>query len=201
MVAEPISIAAPMVAPTPKKLWTYDEIQATFDDDVRRELYDGEIFIMPAPVLEHQDAVGNLFFLFRLWIREHGGKTYLAPIDLQVSARRSFQPDLLFYSAQTLAEKPVLDDPQKLRVAPDLIVEVISPGTARNDRVRKLRIYAEFGVNHYWLIDPENRSIQLLELREDNYLITHSLEEGETFEPSLFLGLSIAVSHLFEANQ
>ena len=194
MVAEPVTMAAPAVAP---KLWTYDEIQATFDDDVRRELYDGEIFEMPAPYWIHQRILRILSRILDTWTLEHGGELFFAPVDLYVSARRYFEPDLLFYTAQSLEEKPVFDDPAKFRVAPDLIVEVISPGTARNDRVRKLRIYAEFGVQHYWLLDPENRSLEVLELRDGIYAITHALAEDESFQPTLFPGLTLSLNEIF----
>ncbi len=194
MVAEPMSVA-PRSAP--QKIWTYEEVQARFDDDVCRELYDGEIWEMPSPTWNHQDAILQLAFFLMQWAREHGGKVVLSPIDLYVSARRYFIPDLCFYGAQKLAEQPVLADLQKLRVPPDLIVEVLSPSTARNDRIRKLQIYAEFGVPHYWLLDPETRSLEALELVNEHYLIAHALEGEASFSSPLFPGLTLSLPELF----
>lgn len=189
MIAEPTKIAP--------HIWTYTELQR-FDDEIRRELYDGEIFEMPSPSLNHQTALFNLAFFLKLWSQANGGRVFLSPVDLHVSERHYFIPDLCFYTAQSLENEAVLRDPQKLTVPPDLIIEVLSDATARNDRVLKMNAYAAFGVRHYWLVDPRIQTFEALELHEGHYLTVAALTEEATFEPGAFADLSIELRRVFE---
>lgn len=182
---------------TPKE-WTYDEVSA-IEDDVRRELVDGEIIEMPSPTLNHQNIILRLALLFSLWARQHGGKAFISPLDLYVSPGRYFIPDFLFYSAAQMASGEVERDPKRLTVPPTLIVEVLSESTARHDRVRKLRAYAEFGVANYWIVDPAQGTLEAFELREGLYQVVAAHEGAETFAPAAFPALQIALSELFAA--
>lgn len=182
---------------TPKE-WTYDEVSA-IDDDVRRELFDGEIFEMPPPTVNHQRIILRLAALFLQWARQHGGEAFISPLDLYVSPGRYFIPDFLFYSAEQMATGEVARDPKRLTVAPTLIAEVLSESTARHDRVRKLRAYAEFGVANYWIVDPALGTLEAFELREGLYQVVAAHEGAETFAPAAFPELQIALSELFAA--
>jgi Uma2 family endonuclease len=182
---------------TPQK-WTYDEVSA-IEDDLRRELFDGEIFEMPSPTLNHQDIILRLALIFSLWARQHGGKAFISPVDLYVEPRRYFIPDFLFYSAAQMASGEVERDPKRLTIAPALIVEVLSDSTAANDRVRKLHAYAEFGVANYWIVDPAQRILEAFELREGIYSVVAAHEGAEIFAPAAFPELQIALSELFAA--
>jgi Uma2 family endonuclease len=190
MVAEPKNFS--------HREWTYEEVSA-IEDDVRRELHDGEIFEMPSPSLSHQDIILRLALLFSLWAREFGGRAYISPVDLVLSPRLYFIPDFVFYSAEQLATGEVLRDPKRLTVAPVLIVEVLSETTARNDRVRKLHAYAQFGVANYWIVDPVQHTLEAFELHEGLYQIIAAHEEGETFAPAAFGNLRINLNELFAA--
>jgi Uma2 family endonuclease len=187
-----------MVAQSPvfTRQWTYDEVSA-IADEVRRELVDGEIFEMPSPTLSHQDIILRLALLFSLWARQNGGKAFISPVDLVVSERTYFIPDFVFYSAAQMATGQVERDPKRLHVAPALIVEVLSDATARNDRVRKMRAYAQFGVAHYWIVDPVQRTIEAYELHEGIYHVAATHEGGEVFTPVAFTGLEIPLVEVF----
>lgn len=182
---------------TPQE-WTYDQVSA-IDDDVRRELCDGEIFEMPSPILLHQKIILRLAVTFSLWARQHGGEAFISPLDLYVSPRRYFIPDFIFYNAPQMASGEVARDPKRLTVAPTLIVEVLSDSTAANDRVRKLHAYAEFGVANYWIIDPALQTVEAFELREGLYQVVAAHEGGETFAPAAFAELHIVLPELFAA--
>jgi len=188
MAAEPISIARPV--------WTVEDL-AFFDDDVRRELDDGVIFQMPSPTLKHQDLVGRLYLFLMQWIAQNGGKAFLSPIDLVLSPTRVFIPDLVFYSAEKVASGEVERDPKRLRVPPDFVVEIISPSTGSRDRVLKYRRYAEFGVRHYWLVDPLERTFQSFQLEQGRYFDEATLADDEEFAPALFPNLKLSMSELF----
>lgn len=188
MIAEPPVFTA--------KKWTSEEVSA-IPDDVRRELYDGEIYQMPSPILQHQSIILRLAFLLELYARQFGGKVFLSPLDLFVSEERYFIPDLMFYGAQKMATGEVEADPKRLRVAPDLIVEIISNSTAVNDRVRKYRAYAEFGVPFYWIVDPAVRTFHAFRLENKRYVDEAVLGDDESFSPQLFPGLEVSLTEVF----
>ena len=186
-------VAHSAVAP---RQWTYDEVSA-IEDEVRRELLDGEIIEMPSPTLSHQDIILRLALLFTLWARQNGGKAFISPVDLYVSPTTYFIPDFVFYSATQMATGEVERDPKRLNIAPALIVEVLSDATARNDRVRKMRAYAQFGVSHYWIVDPAHRTVEAYELHEGIYHVAATHEGEEVFTPPAFTGLEIPLIEVF----
>lgn len=179
----------------PPQKFTYEELRA-MDDDTLRELHDGEIFEMPSPSLNHQKIIARIAEFLLRWKIANGGEYFLSPVDLHVSSDEYFIPDLCFYGAHKMASGQVERDPNRLTVAPDLIVEVISPSTARNDRVRKLRAYADFGVPFYWIVDPIERSFTAYELENGAYKIEAALEDGETLAPRLLPQFSLDVSEV-----
>jgi len=188
MVAEPISTARPV--------WTVEDLDS-FDDDVRRELDDGAIFQMASPTIYHQKIVLRLALFLSKWVAEHGGELILSPIDLVLSPSRVFSPDLVFYSAEKMASGEVERDPKRLRVPPDLVVEIISPSTGSRDRVLKYRRYAEFGVRGYWLVDPLQRTFQAFQLEQGRYFDEATLADDEEFAPTLFPNFKLSMSELF----
>lgn len=188
-----------MIAESPiftTKKWTYEEVSA-IQDDVRRELYNGQIYQMPSPIIEHQEIILRLALLLSLWAREHGGQAFLSPLDLYVSQDNYYIPDLLFYGAEKMASGEVKRDPKRFRVAPDLIVEIISNSTAVNDRVRKYRAYAEFGVPFYWIVDAAARTFHAFRLENRRYVDEAVLGGDEAFAPQLFVGLEVSLVEVF----
>ena len=190
-------IAEPLTTPlTTRRTWTYDEV-CDINDDVQRELHDGEIFAMPSPTLNHQDIILNLAFLLKLWARQHGGKAYLSPVDLYVSPNEYYIPDLVFYSAAQMQNGAIERDPKRLTVAPQIVIEILSPSTARNDRTIKTRAYARFGIEHYWIIDPGAQTLEAFELREERYTLAGAIGADETYQPEGFENLIIPAEELF----
>jgi Uma2 family endonuclease len=150
--AEPVQTMA-MPAPVPAKEWTLEMLHALPDDGKRYELVDGELLVSPSPSREHQRVAGAFYLLLAPWAREHGLDVYYAPAAVQFSDQRELQPDLF---AEPLAERHRPRD----RTRPVLAIEVLSPSTARYDRVTKRHVYMEEGVNEYWIVDPEGRTVE-----------------------------------------
>lgn len=192
MAANPISIE--------RREWTFEDLES-FADDVRRELNDNTFFEMPSPTLKHQDIVLRLALFLTQWAMQHGGKAFLSPIDLVLSPTLLFVPDLCFYGREQMATGEVERDPQRLRVAPDLVVEILSPSTASRDRVLKFRRYAEFGVRFYWIIDPRERTLQAFQLEQKRYAVEAVLGEADSFSPVLFPELTLQMEELLGPNQ
>lgn len=186
-------VAEPQLIP---KVWTYNEVRA-LNDDVRRELHDGEIYVLPSPNLKHQTLILQLAIRLTEWARVHGGKIFLSPVDLYVSPTEYYIPDLVFYSAQQMQSGEVERDPNRLKTAPSIVVEVLSRSTARNDRTLKTRAYARFGIEHYWIIDPIAQTLEAFELVKGRYALAGAMGADETYAPSAFEGLQIVGVELF----
>lgn len=126
-------------------------------DEPRCELIFGRFYLSPSPSILHQSV---LFLLSRFLddiAMEAGGRVFVAPLDVRLADHSVLQPDILYVSA---ARREILRE--RVEGVPDLLVEILSPGTARRDRVQKLSLYAEFGVREYWLVDPIERHFQFL---------------------------------------
>ena len=137
--------------------WTVERAQALPDDGNRYEVLDGELFVTPAPTWRHQAASAELHPRLREFMRANGlGWVMAAPADIVFSPRRLVQPDIFVVPARS-------DGPPASWAAAKsllLVVEVLSPRTARADRYRKREIYLEEDVGEYWIIDAGQRLIE-----------------------------------------
>ena len=177
------------------KRWTYDDYINLPDDHNIYEIIEGNLYMTPAPTPKHQNVSLNLAFLIKSYLKEHLiGKIYEAPIDVLLGQQTVVRPDILFISKKYLsivAEK-------NIQGPPDLVVEIISPGTIQKDRILKVKTYAKFGVKYLWLIDPDNQTLEAFELAKETCRLIESLAGEEVFNPSLFPGLSIPLKELWE---
>jgi Uma2 family endonuclease len=139
------------------KRWTREEVLALPDDGKRYELLDGELLVSPSPTGIHQRAVLKLYDRIQPYVRSHKlGAVALAPADLDFRSGQLLQPDL-FVSAYWQGREPLHWAEFGI---PFLIVEVLSPSTALNDRNRKRRRYQESGAGEYWIVDTDARLIE-----------------------------------------
>ncbi len=153
--AEPEQTMA-MPAPFSEKQWTLEMLHALPDDGKRYELVDGELLVSPAPRPPHQRVIARLHLLMGPWALEHGLEVFLAPSAVRSGERRELQPDL--FVVPFVDGRPNRDPTDLTRVI--LAVEVLSPSTARHDRITKRRVYLEEGVAEYWIVDPEARTVE-----------------------------------------
>src|SRR3990170_3991731 len=150
-------------------LLTYSDYAALPDDGRRCELHRGELSVTPAPGTRHQEAIVNLIALLLQHVRSRGlGKVFVAPTDCILSNVTVVQPDVLYIAADRLA----IISERGIEGAPTLVVEGLSPSTARLDRGRKMTLYAEHGVPYYWTADPESRSVEAYMLTGSAYALT-----------------------------
>jgi Uma2 family endonuclease len=174
--------------------WTYNHYAALPDDGQRYEIANGVLLMAPSPTGSHQNAVGEVFFHLQSHVKLAGlGLVRLAPFDVELSPKDVFQPDIF------VVMNAHLDRVQEKKVvgAPDLVVEVASPGTAAYDRLPKYDTYARAGVPEYWIVNPDRRTVEVLVLEGDKF---HSLGilEGEQKVPSRIISwLSVRVEQFF----
>ena len=130
-------------------------------EDVRCEIIDGELIMAASPNRIHQRIALDLGSIMNQFVNANGlGALFIAPFDVYLSETNIAQPDLLFVSA---ARSHILTD-ANVRGAPDLVVEVASPSTARRDRTIKADLYARFGVAEYWICNPTAETVDTLRL-------------------------------------
>ena len=147
------------------KRWTYEEYYR-LDDDQRYEIIDGNLLMAPAPDLWHQSWVGELYTILRNQVLRHKlGKVFLSPVDVVLDSENTVEPDLVFISNANLG----IIKQRAIFGTPDLLIELISPSSVRRDRYDKKELYARFGVKEYWIGDPDNKSLEILTLKEGRY--------------------------------
>lgn len=189
-----MSIEAREQPPAGRIVLTYEDYCALPDDGRRYEIIEGELYVTPSPSRSHQRFAGNLFIVLKPFVEARGlGEVFIAPFDVILEDTSVVVPDLLFVARE---RSDVVTD-RGVRGAPDLIVEILSPGTGRRDRVEKAKLYARHGVRHYWLADPETRVLEVYELSEGQYRRAASLADRDTFSPPLLPGLTIPLSSLW----
>jgi len=179
--------------PSPRA-WTYEDYLRIPNDGNRYEVAWGELTMPPSPTSGHQRVVGALFSaLYQHVASLDLGAVFVAPLDVVLSEHNVLQPDILFVS------KERLDIVTETHVAgsPDLVIEVLSPGTAAFDRGRRMDAYAAFGVTHCWLVDPRSHAFEVYELRGERYELVARFTEDDAFAPALFPGLAVSLESLW----
>ena len=182
-----------------RRAWTYSDLVALPEDQLRHELIDGEHFVSPSPNTAHQTISGRLFMALSSYVVRHRtGEVLFAPFDVKLSLFTVLVPDLVYFTAERFAR--VVNE-KHATAAPDLVVEILSPGTRRRDKGRKRAVYDREGVSEYWLVDQEARSITVLRRPRANAGLTDvavlTLAKGETLESPLFPGLQIPLRDVF----
>lgn len=132
------------------------------------ELIEGRLVVSPAPVPLHQFLSALLTEIFTIVARRSGGMALSAPVDVRLSDVTILQPDLIYISeSRRRIIKTFVDGP------PDLVVEILSKGTSRRDRVQKLDLYARYGVAEFWIVDPQAQLFEFL-INENGRFAVHS---------------------------
>jgi Uma2 family endonuclease len=162
----------------------------------RRELIEGDFYVVPAPSFRHQIVSRNLGTLLWDFVRGKDlGEVVWAPTDVVLSPESVVQPDILFISN----ERRGIITEDNVSGAPDLVVEILSPSTADRDRELKLTLYARYGVREYWIVDPEDSSVEVMALEEAGVESARRYTTGRVESPVL-PGLGIALAEIFASD-
>jgi Uma2 family endonuclease len=176
---------------------TAEAFLALPETNLPTELIDGEMIMSPAPNLDHQDVVGDTNDVVRRLAKPKGGKVYFAPTDVKFDDKNIVQPDI-FWVAPDSKCKPV--GRKHFEGAPDLIVEILSPGTARRDKRTKFALYEKHGVREYWIVSAADKYVEVWQLNEaGKFGLFGTFGPGETFESPL-LG-AVNMDEIFAAPQ
>ncbi len=183
-----------------ERRWTYSDLVALPDDQLRHELIDGEHFVSPSPGTAHQLILWHLAGLLAPYLRANPiGEALTGPFDIKLSPWTVLVPDLVYFTSARFTE--VVTE-KHATAAPDLAVEILSPGTRRRDLGRKREVYDREGVREYWIVDPDARSITALRRPAPDAGLTDvrplTLAEDDVLESPFFPGLQIALREVFE---
>lgn len=175
-----------------KRKLDYSDYIATPDDGKRYEIVEGELHVTPSPSPRHQRVSRRLERnLEEYFGARTAGEVFHAPIDLILTNHDVFVPDVLVVSDPALVSDRGIEGP------PLLIVEILSPSTRKQDRGLKARRYAELGVEHYWIVDPEYRRVECHRASGGAFRPVVEAEGGATLTHPDWDGLEIDLSALW----
>lgn len=160
-------------------------------DEPRSELLYGTLVVTPAPNSRHQEIVLRLARILLDLADANGARALVSPIDVVLAEHSVVQPDVIFVARERAA---IVRD--RVEGAPDLVIEVLSPGTARRDLGEKLKLYAESGVAEYWIVDPGARIFEFLENRDGEYVVR--LPESGIYRSRAVVGLELDIDAFWQ---
>jgi Uma2 family endonuclease len=159
------------------------------------ELLDGELIVSPAPVPQHQSIVMHIIGVLLPITNAIGGKLFSSPIDVYLDDTNVAQPDLVWVAP----DSGCAVTSKRLQGAPDLVVEVFSPGTERRDRGYKYDLYQRYGVREYWMVSPEGQYIEVCRLEAGQFWRVGLYGPDTPFESPLLGSQSIDTAQIFSA--
>jgi Uma2 family endonuclease len=177
--------------------WTSADLDALPDDGKRYEIIDGELYVSKQPQWDHQVVCGQLFVLLQGWSLHTGaGRANLAS-GVIFAEDDDVAPDVVWASAERLATALQADG--HLHAAPELVVEVLSPGStnARRDRDVKLKLYSRGGVDEYWIVDWPARTLTVYRRDDDALRQIETLTGDDTLSSPLLPGFSAPLDQVF----
>lgn len=134
-----------------------------YQEEPMDELLDGKIYMMSGASVNHNRVAGNIYYIFRNYLKGKKCEVFSGGVDVYLTDQDRVIPDTMIVYNKNIIR------PDGIHGTPDLIVEVLSPGTAQNDRGYKKNLYEKSGVKEYWIVDPNLRSIEAYLLSDGEY--------------------------------
>ena len=190
-----------MVAePSPDYVYTYaDYLSWKFEE--RLELFRGKIFKMSAPNTDHQRILGKLFIKVAVFLENKKCQAFVAPFDVRLPVQNKkkddevttvVQPDLCVVCDETKIDK------RGCCGAPDIVVEILSPGNSKKEVHNKFELYQEAGIQEYWIVEPVFEHIIIYSLHNGKYIGSKPYSAGEIITSPILPGLKIEVKDIFK---
>ncbi len=178
--------------------WTTDVVETLppFEGG-RYEIIDGELFVTHQPHMDHQAICDNLIIELGAWGRiSRLGRTFQAP-GLIFAIDEAVAPDLVWVSYERL--QSVRGKDGKFHAAPEIVIEIVSPGkaNAERDRERKLDMFSRYAVPEYWIADWQAQTIEIYECQDAALVLARVLDTKDTLSSQLLPGFSCPVERIF----
>ena len=175
-----------------KKRYTYEDYLKT-PEGWGYELIDGDLLVTPSPNTRHQRISGELGFRMVKFVNEKDlGEVFYA-CDVYLDEENVVHPDILFVSkvrTGIIGEK-------NIQGAPDLIVEILSEGTAYRDAIQKKVLYARHGVKEYWIVAPKEKMIEVYEPKDGIYRLIKTCLQDDIIESQVLKGFKVVLKEIF----
>jgi Uma2 family endonuclease len=163
-------------------------------EDKRYEILDGDLCVVPAPNIKHQRISKRIETALIRQVEEKGfGEVLDAPCDVLLSEENVVQPDILFVRRERLS---IISEANILG-APDLVIEILSAGTRQKDLEIKRKIYARYGVQEYWIVDPDAATVEVLAWGESGYITAGTYRESDKLSSPLLPQLILPLREIF----
>ncbi|WP_066292125.1 Uma2 family endonuclease [Bacillus sp. FJAT-29937] len=187
-----------MALPSEKESLSYAQY-LLLGADIRYEVIDGKIYNMsPSPTPRHQDVVTQLSVEFGLFLRGKKCRVFVSPIDVCLSDERDLyevkewvSPDLV-----VVCDKSRIGN-KRIVGSPDLVIEVLSPSTAKNDKLIKYNRYERAGIKEYWIVDPTHKTVDVYLLDNGSYTHNGTYFKEDVISVSIFESCSIELNQIF----
>jgi Uma2 family endonuclease len=177
------------------KKHTYDDYRK-LPEGSPCQLIGGELVMTPSPLPYHQDISRNIEFkLLKHVVEKKLGKVYDAPIDVYLEEEETYQPDLIFISNQRLR----IIEKERINGAPDVVFEILSPSNAYYDMRKKFRKYEQHDVREYWIVDPEEKSVEVYINETKSFKMTQRVVGQAKVHSTVIEGFEMDLEEIFRA--
>ncbi|BBB91713.1 MAG TPA: Uma2 family endonuclease [Methylomusa anaerophila] len=177
-----------------KGRYTYEDY-ARLPAGAPYQLIGGELVMAPSPGKRHQKILLKLAIAFERFIENNNsGELFIAPRDVYLAAKETYQPDILFIAG----ERVEISAEDKVNGAPDLVVEILSPSTAYYDLRKKYKVYEKYGVKEYWIVDPEENSVEVYQLSDGKFVPAARAEGTGVVDSVLLPGFRVKIEDIFK---
>lgn len=179
-------------------LMTVDDLDGMPEDGNRYEVIEGELFVSRAPGLPHQLVITNIIGCFLRYLDGNPIGRIVTTPGLILSRYSGVIPDLVFYS-HARGQEIIAND--RLNAAPEIVIEILSPGRENisRDRIAKRQLYAKHGVSEYWIVDSENRSIEIYRLADQSLDLLTVLRNDDEITSAVLPGFNCPLAKIFES--
>lgn len=177
-------------------LMSVDDLDCMPEDGNRYEVIEGELFVSRAPGLPHQVVSGNIFYELKKYLDANPIGQVIATPGLVFSEYNGVIPDIVFFTHE---RGSAIIAGVRLIAAPDIVIEILSPGRENiaRDRIAKRQLYAKHGVNEYWILDYENRVVEIYRLQAGSLDLASTMRDEDQITSPLLPGFGCAVSQVF----
>lgn len=137
-----------------------------YQEELRNEMLNGKIVAMsPRPAVNHNRVIGNIFYAFMGYLRGKTCEPFADGTDVYLTEKDRVVPDVMIICKKEIIKR------NGVHGAPDLAVEVLSPGTEKRDRGYKKDLYEKSGVREYWLVEPETQTVEVYLLKDKKFVL------------------------------
>jgi Uma2 family endonuclease len=176
---------------------TIADLETMPDDGNRYELIEGELFVSSAPGLTHQIVSDNIIYLIRSYLDRNPIGIVVSTIGLILSDYSGVIPDIVFFRNEDYDR---LVSNERLYAAPELVVEILSSGSAniRRDRVAKLQLYGKYGVKEYWIVDRELQIVEVHRFQNQSLELVAKISDDEVLTTPVLPDFSCSAREIFK---